>query len=137
MAEYRHETDRLILREWREQDWPMFFAHTNTPAVMRWLGGVMNEAGMEMLRLRLESYQRDHGFTFWVVERKADGGHLSGELLGFCGLKRSNIEGGPSAIWKSAGACARRHGGTATRGKRRRFAWTADFSSLAHHTCWR
>ncbi len=26
---------------------------------------------------------------------KLDGGHLSGELLGFCGLKRSNQEPGP------------------------------------------
>ena len=95
MAEFRHETDRLILRDWREDDWEPFFRHTNTPAVMRWLGGVMNETGMGTARLRLESYRRDHGFTFWVVERKADGGHLAGEPLGFCGLKRSNLQGGP------------------------------------------
>ena len=95
MAEFRHETDRLILRDWREEDWEPFFRHTNTPAVMRWLGGVMNEAGMATARLRLESYRRDHGFTFWVVERKRDGGHLAGEPLGFCGFKRSNQQGGP------------------------------------------
>lgn len=47
------------------------------------------------MRERLEGYARDHGFTFWAIERKADGGHLSGELLGFCGLKRSNQKGGP------------------------------------------
>ena len=34
------ETERLILRDWREEDWPVFLEGTNTPAVMRWLGGV-------------------------------------------------------------------------------------------------
>ena len=42
-AEFRMETDRLILRDWREDDWPIFFQHTNTPNVMRWLAGVMDE----------------------------------------------------------------------------------------------
>ena len=37
---------------------------------------------------RVIGYQRDYGFTFWIVERKADG-----ELLGFCGLKRVNDAG--------------------------------------------
>lgn len=95
MADFHHETDRLILRDWRDEDWDPFYHHTNTPAVMRWLGGVMDEAGKSTARLRLESYQREHGFTFWVVERKPDGGHLSGEFLGFCGFKRSNLDGGP------------------------------------------
>ncbi len=42
---------------------------------------------------RLEGYRRDYGHTFWLLERKQDGGHLSGEVLGFCGLKRSNVDG--------------------------------------------
>ncbi|HAV79475.1 MAG TPA: N-acetyltransferase, partial [Erythrobacter sp.] len=44
MAEFRHETDRLILRDWREEDWPFFWEGTNTPGVMRWLGGVCDGA---------------------------------------------------------------------------------------------
>lgn len=95
MVEFRRETPRLVLRDWREADWARLFEHTNTPAVMRWLGGVMDEAGKIKARERLESYRRDHGFTLWVVERREDGGALAGEWLGFCGLKRSNIAGGP------------------------------------------
>jgi RimJ/RimL family protein N-acetyltransferase len=34
------ETERLLLRDWRETDIAPFIRHTNTPAVMRWLGGV-------------------------------------------------------------------------------------------------
>lgn len=90
MAEFRIETERLVLRDWREADWGPFFAGTNTPAVMRWLGGVMDEAQQAALRARLEGYARDYGHTFWAVERKHDGA-----LLGFCGLKRSNRPGGP------------------------------------------
>ena len=90
MAEFRHETDRLILRDWREEDWPFFWEATNTPAVMRWLGGVCDADKREGAQQRLLSYERDHGHTFWVIERKSDGA-----ILGFCGLKRSNQQGGP------------------------------------------
>lgn len=95
MAEFRHETERLVLRDWREEDWAPFLRHTNTETVMRWLGGVLDPAKQQWMRERLEGYQRDLGFTFWVLERKSDGGHLSGEVIGFCGLKLSNQEGGP------------------------------------------
>jgi RimJ/RimL family protein N-acetyltransferase len=36
------ETERLVLRDWREADLDPFVRHTNTPAVMRWLGGVQD-----------------------------------------------------------------------------------------------
>ena len=90
MAEFRIETPRLVLRDWRAEDWPPFFAGTNTPAVMRWLGGVMDQAAEDGARERLEGYARTHGHTFWAVERKADGA-----ILGFCGLKKCNQAGGP------------------------------------------
>ena len=90
MAEFRHETDRLILRDWRQEDWALFWQATNTPNVMRWLGGVCDEAKREGAQERLLSYKRDHGHTFWCVERKDDAA-----ILGFCGLKRCNQAGGP------------------------------------------
>ena len=93
MSEFRHETERLILRDWRDEDWARFWQITNTPAVMRWLGGVADDATRAGARERLDGYRRDYGHTFWVCERHEDGGHLAGEMLGFCGLKRSNVEG--------------------------------------------
>lgn len=95
VADFRLETARLVLRDWREEDWAVFWKHTNTPAVMRWLGGVCGEAARQTAQDRLESYRADHGHTFWLVERKADGGQLAGEVLGFCGLKRCNQVGSP------------------------------------------
>ncbi|TIX49165.1 GNAT family N-acetyltransferase [Alteraurantiacibacter aquimixticola] len=95
MAEFRLETERLVLRDWREEDWDRFFEVTNTPAGMRWLGGVADEAARTLQRERFESYHAEHGHTFWALERKQDGGFLSGEMLGTCGLKKSNSENGP------------------------------------------
>mgnify|MGYP000324326552 CR=1 FL=1 len=94
-ADFRHETDRLVLRDWRAEDWPRFWQLTNTPAVMRWLGGVADEATRQGAMDRLAGYRERFGHTFWLLERKHDGGHLSGEMLGFCGLKCANVEGSP------------------------------------------
>jgi RimJ/RimL family protein N-acetyltransferase len=83
------ETGRLILRNWREEDVEPFLRHTNTPAVMRWLGGMKPQAeAADVVRSRLMRWQDERGFTFWVVERKSDG-----ELLGFCGLKLADDTG--------------------------------------------
>ena len=94
MPEFRLETERLILRDWREQDWPEFFRLTNTPSVMRWLGWLDAEKQVAQ-RSRIETCVARYGHCFWLVERKADGGHLSGEMLGFCGLKRADAPGSP------------------------------------------
>ena len=95
------ETERLRLRNWREEDAEPFIRHLNTPAVMRWLGGVRTpEQQRESVRERFISWQEEFGFTFWVVERKQDG-----ELLGFCGLKiaddpESPVEGELEIGWR-------------------------------------
>jgi RimJ/RimL family protein N-acetyltransferase len=83
------ETERLCLRNWRDGDAALFSRHTNTPAVMRWLGGVQTpEFQEEIVRDRFMRWQEERGFTFWVVERKADGA-----FLGFCGLKIADGDG--------------------------------------------
>ncbi|TMM48177.1 GNAT family N-acetyltransferase [Qipengyuania marisflavi] len=88
MAEFRYETERLVVRDWRDEDWPAFFRHTNTPAVMQWLGGVLDDAGEAKQRARVEACRQRNGFCFWLLERKSDGA-----ILGFCGLKRADAPG--------------------------------------------
>lgn len=89
MAEFRTETPRLILRDWRgDADWAEFLRVTNTPAVMEWLGGVLDEAGQAKQRERVEACHAKNGHCFWIVERKEDGA-----ILGFCGLKRADAPG--------------------------------------------
>ena len=53
------ETERLRLRNWREGDDERLHIHCNTPAVMRWLGGVQPRDKMtEMLDAGLYSPNR-------------------------------------------------------------------------------
>jgi hypothetical protein len=52
---FRLETERLVLRDWQgDADWAAFFRHTNTPAVMRWLGDLLDEAQQADIRQRME-----------------------------------------------------------------------------------
>ena len=101
MAEVVAHTERLILRDWEDEDERRFYDVMNTPAVMRHLGGVQTpeewRAGFE----RIRGFTTDWGHTFWIVEDKA-----TGELLGFCGLKRVNapgagdLTGSPEIGWR-------------------------------------
>ena len=88
MAEFVAETERLRLRTWDFKDRAEFNRLLNTPAVMRWLGGVADERFSNAAFDRIDTYLRDFGFTFWIVERKRDDA-----MLGFCGLKRANAPG--------------------------------------------
>jgi RimJ/RimL family protein N-acetyltransferase len=88
MAEVAAETARLRLREWGDADEAGFYAAMNRPEVMRHLGGVQTPEQWRAAFERIRGFQRDFGHTFWIVEDKA-----SGELQGFCGLKRVNAPG--------------------------------------------
>ncbi len=80
------ETERLVLRPWKEEDVPEFVRVTNTPAVMEFLGGVQDPETFQAGCARAQASQAQNGFCFWIVDRKSDNA-----LLGFCGLKIGNI----------------------------------------------
>jgi RimJ/RimL family protein N-acetyltransferase len=82
------ETRRLRLRNWEDADEARFYDVMNTPAVMRHLAGVQTPAEWNDAFQRLRGFTREFGHTFWIIEDKT-----SGELLGFCGLKRVNSPG--------------------------------------------
>ena len=88
MAEVVAETERLRLRDWEAADEQAFYEVMNTPGVMRYLGGVQTPGQWNSAFERISGFTRDFGHTFWIVEGKA-----SGELQGFCGLKRVNAPG--------------------------------------------
>ena len=76
----RMETDRLVFRNWREDDLPQYESICNSPDAMRFLGGQLNT---QEVRDDL-NYFRELGLsgpTYWAVERKIDG-----QLIGFCGI---------------------------------------------------
>lgn len=81
-------TERLRLRDWRESDKRAFYDIMNTPTVMKHLGGVQDWDVWSAAYDRITGFTRDFGHTFWIVEDEE-----SGEVLGFCGLKRVNSPG--------------------------------------------
>src|ERR1051325_5930265 len=91
VAEVVAKTERLRLRTWDDVDEFRFYDVMNTPAVMRWLGGWQSPEEWRAGYQRLRGYERDFGFTFWIVERRSDD-----EILGFCGLKRAHAPGADS-----------------------------------------
>jgi RimJ/RimL family protein N-acetyltransferase len=88
MAEVVAETARLRVRDWDDEDEARFYEIMNTAAVMQHLGGVQMPEEWKSAFTRIGGFTRDFGHTFWIVEDKA-----SGEMLGFCGLKRVNAPG--------------------------------------------
>ena len=84
------ETERLIVRPWRDSDRADYLASCNTEAVTAHLGGPSNEEDFDGALARIRKSQEEHGFCFWAVERRADG-----QFLGYCGLKMSNLPGTP------------------------------------------
>ena len=88
MAEVVGETARLRLREWDPEDERHFYDVMNRPEVMQHLGGVQSPEEWSAAYNRILGFQRDYGHTFWIVEDRT-----SGEILGFCGIKRVNAPG--------------------------------------------
>jgi RimJ/RimL family protein N-acetyltransferase len=88
MAEVMAETARLHLREWKDEDEARFYQIMNRPEVMRHLGGLQTPEEWRAAYLRIVAFQHDHGHTFWLVEDRS-----TGEILGFCGIKRVNAPG--------------------------------------------
>lgn len=91
------ETDRLILRSWREGDVAPFQAMGQDAEVMRYIGAPMTLAEARAAHDRMVACQADHGYCFWALERKADGA-----FLGFCGLQPGYafLEGETEIGWR-------------------------------------
>ena len=103
MADFKIETERLILREWREADAAPFHAMSEDPKVMATLGPPMSRAESNALIARLQKRQIDHGHTFWALECKQDR-----SFIGWCGiviaLDELPISGKLEAGWRLAHA---------------------------------
>ncbi len=83
------ETERLILRQWREADRAACLAMMAEPEVAYWLGG-MNSAEHENTQFeRRRDMIAADGFGMWAAERKTDG-----RVIGSIGVRRMPL------VWK-------------------------------------
>lgn len=81
------ETERLILRPWRDQDRLPFAAMSADPEVMRYFPSVLSKPESNAFVDKIRARWSDAGFSFAVAERKSDQ-----MFLGFVGLSRIPYE---------------------------------------------
>lgn len=75
-------TDRLILRNWREEDRPAFFEMNADPEVMRFFERTRSRAEADAALDRfVREIDRD-GYGFWALELRE-----IGRVIGFAGLR--------------------------------------------------
>lgn len=97
------ETDRLILRDWRDPDFAALHALCTCPQVMATIGPLHDEEKTREFLARLQERTERDGHTFWSMERKSDG-----RVIGFCGVSRGPIppiEGVLEIGWRMAVDC--------------------------------
>jgi ribosomal-protein-alanine N-acetyltransferase len=75
------ETERLVLREWRDEDAEPFAAMNADPVVMEHFPSLLARAQSDDLVTRVRAHFDVHGFGMWVVEERARPG-----FGGFIGL---------------------------------------------------
>jgi len=76
------ETERLILRAFRDEDRAPMAAINGDPRVNEWLGGPIDRAASDATVERVNAHIAQHGYGFFAAERKADG-----KLIGMIGLQ--------------------------------------------------
>ena len=77
----RLETDRLLLRRWRESDRAPFAALNADPVTMRFFPSVLDRAASDGLVDVIERRFEEQGYGLWALEVTA-----TGEFIGFTGL---------------------------------------------------
>ncbi len=77
------ETERLVLRPWREADRPAWRAMMAEPEIVYWLGGPTSPAEIDAVFDRRMAATAAHGVDMLAAERKADG-----LLVGSIGARR-------------------------------------------------
>ena len=81
------ETERLILREWRESDADPFAEMNSDARVMKFFPALLSRSESDLLVDRIKAHVRGHGFGPFAAELR--GGHA---FIGFIGLSIPNFQ---------------------------------------------
>lgn len=75
------ETERLRLRQWRDEDLAPFRAMGADPRVMEFFPEPLDATASDAMATRIRGLIAERGWGFWAVELRA-----TGEFIGFTGL---------------------------------------------------
>lgn len=112
------ETERLILRAFREDDRGPMAAINGDARVNQWLGGPITREQSDATIDRVNAHIAQHGFGFFAAERKTDG-----KLIGMIGLQvaTDDLPPGVELGWRLAPEA--QGTGLATEGAAAALAW--------------
>jgi RimJ/RimL family protein N-acetyltransferase len=79
------DTERLILRQWRDEDYATFAGINADPRVMRYFPQTLSRSESDELADRCRELIAARGWGFWAVELKR-----SGEFIGLVGLNSAD-----------------------------------------------
>lgn len=120
-------TDRLLLRQWRDDDLAAFAAINQDPAVMRWLGPSLTEAQTDAFIMRIQTSWQTNGFGLFAVELRD-----MPDFIGYIGLAVPRFEAPFTPCveigWRLASAHWGR--GLATEGARAVLNWAVHTLAL-------
>ena len=97
------ETERLVMRPWRDVDVDPFHAICSDPIVMVTLGAPMTRVQVATRIEQMRAMQDELGHCFWALERISDA-----RLLGWCGVIRGTagpVSGKAELGWRLASDC--------------------------------
>jgi RimJ/RimL family protein N-acetyltransferase len=103
VPEFRLETERLILRDWREDDLDALHRINSDPLVMATIGPLQDRDASRVSLGRLMARTVNDGHTLWALERRSDG-----RVIGFCGIVTGTvpqIKGELEIGWRLASDC--------------------------------
>lgn len=93
------ETERLRLRQWRDEDYPLYAQLNADPAVMRYFPAIMTAEQSHAQADRMRTVIAEKGWGYWAAELKS-----SGEFIGFIGVLAQSADSGiPCAPMIEAG----------------------------------
>ncbi len=87
------DTERLVLRGWRETDRAAFHAMNSDPQVMATIGPAMTRAQSDAFMNRITHHFDEHGFGVWCVE-------FDGEPVGYTGFMVPWFRDGVEIGWR-------------------------------------
>jgi ribosomal-protein-alanine N-acetyltransferase len=81
------QTERLLLRRWRDADREAFARMNADARVMEHFPAVLTRAESDAMVDRIEAHFAEHGFGLWAAELRA-----TGEFIGYIGLAMPRFE---------------------------------------------
>ena len=82
---YQLETARVVLRQWRSEDYAEFASMNADPDVMRYFPSLLSRKESDALTKKFDNLIAQKGWGFWVAQRKSDNA-----FIGLVGLNQAD-----------------------------------------------